>query len=964
MHHKRTISGKSEDAKGKEDQQEQRISIVEYGTIDYEIEQFYDSDMLEGNYKNVEIKWSVTNQGKVIGYCFQKELFLVDTENIFKLVEENIRPFVRGLELTKNGKLPIFSENVFVGEDYVVISLPSVIFSFRFRTEDTDRRHPVVYDFKKIKHTPITHYENISLYYIVITSHPDRFLIIYNFKNASNTIIWDIKENREIDNFAARDGDELMFYAHSPEAQVMEALAEDQKQKARLKKKRESREHIPENERKYYLSHTGYLMFNNYYVNLSTLIPTPFMKFKDDRIHPTRWGMGPRVNFDETLVLANGSLYSVYSYQDVYFRTEKDTYATKRADACKYFVDRKSVISDFVMEDDKLAKILDLLKEDPLMYLMILMPDNKGVTPLDEAIENNSPRIVEMFLNHLRDVSEFKLSKMVYLRFIDLFDMGIEAFRNFLSICYFTTEQMDMMKKMESSGKDGTLRWSADSSILSEKFNKVFLKDKKIKDDSKKTEQQQLAEENKLDESIGHSDGDDDKDDETLMSDVSIPEINDESAFNFDTSIAVEKRVEVKAIEFDWILKSHEGEEFLQRLSETDNLEYFQIDLIKNIIWFQWSYFLPRIIAALFIPFLAFFLLFILYTTWLINEKHEEEEDWGPWHRATFGVSLAILIFQAFFVYVEMHQLYFHRLLYFKSFWNILDIISIFLNVTVVILDLSGADEDDVNAVACIAVLVLWFRLFYLLRVFSETAYLISMIQAIILEMKYFVLALVIAILAFANTFYILGRNSDEENFSGDNIWDAFIFSYKMGLGDFDTENFNTPDEALVWFLWFLNTLIILIILLNLVIAIMGDTFDRVQETQESTMLQEFSSIMRENEFLFSRKRVFNNIKYIIVIQPEKAEGGVTSTWEGKLNQLKRFLEDSSEKHIVHLKKMEKKLEKMIEQGLEEKLKPTEDKINQKIATLELRLQKANKIFAQYPVKELLEKVLALEGKS
>jgi hypothetical protein len=311
-----------------------------------------------------------------------------------------------------------------------------------------------------------------------------------------------------------------------------------------------------------------------------------------------------------------------------------------------------------------------------------------------------------------------------------------------------------------------------------------------------------------------------------------------------------------------------------------------------------------------------------------------------------------------------MHQLYFHRLLYFKSFWNILDIISIFLNVTVVILDLSGADEDDVNAVACIAVLVLWFRLFYLLRVFSETAYLISMIQAIILEMKYFVLALVIAILAFANTFYILGRNSDEENFSGDNIWDAFIFSYKMGLGDFDTENFNTPDEALVWFLWFLNTLIILIILLNLVIAIMGDTFDRVQETQESTMLQEFSSIMRENEFLFSRKRVFNNIKYIIVIQPEKAEGGVTSTWEGKLNQLKRFLEDSSEKHIVHLKKMEKKLEKMIEQGLEEKLKPTEDKINQKIVTLELRLQKANKIFAQYPVKELLEKVLALEGKA
>lgn len=233
------------------------------------------------------------------------------------------------------------------------------------------------------------------------------------------------------------------------------------------------------------------------------------------------------------------------------------------------------------------------------------------------------------------------------------------------------------------------------------------------------------------------------------------------------------------------------------------------------------------------------------------------------------------------------------------------------------------------------------------------------MIQAIILEMKYFVLALLIAILAFANTFYILGRN-DPGNFSGNNVWDAFIFSYKMGLGDFDTDGFGTVDEGLIWTLWFLNTLIILIILLNLVIAIMGDTFDRVQETQESTMLQEFASIMRENEFLINRKSLFRGIKYMVIVQPEKAEGGVTTSWEGKLNQLKRFLEDSSDKHIVHLKRMEKKLEKMIEFGLEEKLKPLEDKINQKITSLEIRLQKSNKMFNQYPVKELLDKITKL----
>ena len=184
------------------------------------------------------------------------------------------------------------------------------------------------------------------------------------------------------------------------------------------------------------------------------------------------------------------------------------------------------------------------------------------------------------------------------------------------------------------------------------------------------------------------------------------------------------------------------------------------------------------------------------------------------------------------------------------------------------------------------------YRAFYLLRVFSETAYLISMVQAIIVDMKYFALALFIAIVAFANTFFILGKNSDdgEDKLAGNNIWKAFVFAYKMGLGDVDTGTFDTGDQVLIWVLWFINTLIILIILLNLVIAIMADTFDRVQETQESTMLQEFASIMRENEFMFDRMRVFKDTRYIIVIQPETAEGGTISSWEGKLNQLKRLL--------------------------------------------------------------------------
>lgn len=46
------------------------------------------------------------------------------------------------------------------------------------------------------------------------------------------------------------------------------------------------------------------------------------------------------------------------------------------------------------------------------------------------------------------------------------------------------------------------------------------------------------------------------------------------------------KRVEIKGIEFDWIFTEREGKDFLTELSETDNMNIFSHDIIKDIIWF------------------------------------------------------------------------------------------------------------------------------------------------------------------------------------------------------------------------------------------------------------------------------------------------------------------------------------------------------------------------------------------
>lgn len=147
------------------------------------------------------------------------------------------------------------------------------------------------------------------------------------------------------------------------------------------------------------------------------MIPSPFMTFQNQELKYDFWNYGPRMNSTETQVVVNGNLFFTYSFQDIFFRKHKDVYSTQRIDACKYNIEGHTVLSDYVMEDDKLNKILDLLQTDPIYYLMIVTKNKKGMTPLEEAIQNNSPKIVELFLANLQKMPYFKKSTAFYKKF-------------------------------------------------------------------------------------------------------------------------------------------------------------------------------------------------------------------------------------------------------------------------------------------------------------------------------------------------------------------------------------------------------------------------------------------------------------------------------------------------------------------------------------------------------------------
>jgi len=124
--------------------------------------------------------------------------------------------------------------------------------------------------------------------------------------------------------------------------------------------------------------------------------------------------------------------------------------------------------------------------------------------------------------------------------------------------------------------------------------------------------------------------------------------------------------------------------------------------------------------------------------------------------------------------------------------------------------------------------LLLWFKLLFFMRIFEGTGYLINMLIQVVVDMRYFLLVLLITIIAFGNSYYTISESNDEEDKFLDDYFASFLFSYELALGNWDLTGMGNRAMPLVWILFILVTMFNTIIMLNLLIAIISETYDNV----------------------------------------------------------------------------------------------------------------------------------------
>ncbi|GMH77433.1 hypothetical protein TrST_g9197 [Triparma strigata] len=267
------------------------------------------------------------------------------------------------------------------------------------------------------------------------------------------------------------------------------------------------------------------------------------------------------------------------------------------------------------------------------------------------------------------------------------------------------------------------------------------------------------------------------------------------------------------------------------------------------------------------------------------------------------------------FCWHELKQLHHTSLReHFDDIWNLLDFTSLGLMFLAymfrVLYWFDYVGNTYTTVLLSFALPLTWLNMLYFLQGFDESGRLVRMILGIVQGTKFFLLILVVCMVGFAAGFFVLYENQSPEVLQqGDSRVEhisptmSIFSSYTLMLGEFEVTDFPNTSfgefvSAIILFCVF--TFFINIIMLNLLIAIMGDIFDKVQESATAEFLFARTQIILEFEEMLKNNNAEWFPTWLQVLTPLHKSDNNTShdadEWTGRVQKVTKTVNKLSEK--------------------------------------------------------------------
>eukprot|EP00873_Tetraselmis_striata_P005838 jgi/Tetstr1/426102/TSEL_016432.t1 len=328
--------------------------------------------------------------------------------------------------------------------------------------------------------------------------------------------------------------------------------------------------------------------------------------------------------------------------------------------------------------------------------------------------------------------------------------------------------------------------------------------------------------------------------------------------------------------------------------------------------------------------------------------------------------------------------------------WNVLDLSVIFVCMTSgisVILQMPYTPW-----VAAVAAFFAWLKVFYFMRAFTATGGLVRMVMQIGYDMRHLLLLLMVVIFAASTSFHVLlpaawadcaeetsgyrwyeppaegaspycdtGENPRDDPemeavrmamkeyfytspYPGDDwrethpphYWNVLLRVYGMMLGDFKLSWFDKIANPYVGqLLWALFMFLEMVLLLNLLIALMGDSYEKVQEKSKIEALRERAGLLVEMEavieYMLGEKFLIKQNycpRWLHALMPKEAfqssdgVGSRTREWSGIAGSIKSDLEASVNLLKVQMKEEIDRLHDALSRDIQEKMRSLMQNMN------------------------------------
>lgn len=297
--------------------------------------------------------------------------------------------------------------------------------------------------------------------------------------------------------------------------------------------------------------------------------------------------------------------------------------------------------------------------------------------------------------------------------------------------------------------------------------------------------------------------------------------------------------------------------EMMQKCSDADLIERYKV-----MIYYKWSK----------ISFFAFFYCMAFWTmTTLYYIYFGFPNSFGYWGTVLIILTIAFLVFELKCASSSYKK-------YFKDFWNLFDLAILGMGIVITIIVLKyerdGQEYRDnvaLNWFRAIVVFGLCARSLTLLRVFSMTRYLISMILRVFTNLIPFVVIILGLILTYAYLWMMVPLLSPAEE--GDTVH-TFYASIEAPINIiFGNADPLLPELGPLMFITLMiGNIIFALTMINFLIAIITATFDNVSNKRDIHDVKELLSLIKDFDAFFNGLRSPNKQSHYYLTMVEKED--------------------------------------------------------------------------------------------